>query len=59
MTNLLPLFTANLLPILLTAGFGFLLSRYVEIDPKTVSCGSDREKGRAAAETGNIFLRAS
>lgn len=37
MTNLLPLFTANLLPILLTAGFGFLLSRYVEIDPKTVS----------------------
>ena len=36
MTNLLPLFTANLLPILLTAGFGFLLSRYVEIDPKTL-----------------------
>ena len=37
MENLLPLFSANLLPILITAGAGFLLGRYIELDPRTIS----------------------
>jgi len=37
MAELLPLFSANLLPILITAGLGFLLSRTLQLDPKTVS----------------------
>jgi predicted permease len=37
MSKLLPLFSANLLPILITAGLGFLTSRTIALDPKTVS----------------------
>ena len=37
MTGLIPLFNANLLPILITAGFGFLLSKIVDLSPKTIS----------------------
>lgn len=37
MPNLLSLFSANLLPILIIAGLGFLLVKTQEIDPKTVS----------------------
>ncbi len=37
MTGLIPLFNANLLPILITAGLGFLLSRTIDLNPKTVS----------------------
>lgn len=37
MTGLIPLFTANLLPILITAGLGFLLSKTVDLNPKTIS----------------------
>ena len=37
MSDLLPLFSANLLPILITAGLGFLLSRTLELNPKTIS----------------------
>ena len=37
MADLLPLFSANLLPILITAGLGFLLSKTLQLDPKTVS----------------------
>lgn len=35
--NFLPLFSANLLPILITAGLGFILNRTLRLDPKTVS----------------------
>lgn len=37
MSSLIPLFTANLLPILITAGLGFLLSKAIDLSPKTVS----------------------
>ncbi|MFC1936358.1 AEC family transporter [Chloroflexota bacterium] len=37
MTALLSLFTNNLLPIFLTAGAGYLLSRYTELDARTLS----------------------
>ena len=37
MTNLLPLFSANLLPILIIAGLGYLLNKTIGLDPKTVS----------------------
>ena len=37
MTGLIPLFTANLLPILITAGFGFLLSKVIDLNAKTIS----------------------
>ncbi|KAA3648075.1 MAG: AEC family transporter [Chloroflexi bacterium] len=37
MQALLPLFTANILPIFLTAGAGFLLGRFVDVEPRTVS----------------------
>ena len=37
MTTLLPLFSANLLPILITAGLGFVLSKTIDLDPKTIS----------------------
>jgi predicted permease len=37
MSGLIPLFTANLLPILITAGFGYLLSKTVDLSPKTIS----------------------
>jgi hypothetical protein len=35
--NLISLFNANLLPILIMAGLGFLVSKTLELDPKTVS----------------------
>jgi len=37
MTGLIELFNANLLPILITAGLGFLLSKTIDLNPKTVS----------------------
>lgn len=37
MSNLLSLFSANLLPILLIAGLGFLLVKTQSIDPKSIS----------------------
>lgn len=37
MTNLFQLFSANLLPILITAGLGFLVNKTLKLDPKTVS----------------------
>lgn len=37
MENLLPLFSANILPILITAGLGLLLSKTIELDPRTLS----------------------
>ena len=37
MSTLLPLFSANLLPILITAGLGFVVSKTIDLDPKTVS----------------------
>ena len=37
MPSLLPLFSANILPIFLTAGAGFLLGRFIEIEPRTIS----------------------
>ncbi len=37
MNNLLPLFSYNILPIFLVASAGFLLSRSIEIDPRSVS----------------------
>jgi predicted permease len=37
MTGLIPLFNANLLPILITAGLGYLLSKTIELNPKTIS----------------------
>ena len=37
MQALLPLFTANILPIFLTAGAGFLLGRFIEVEPRTIS----------------------
>jgi predicted permease len=37
MSGLISLFNANLLPILITAGLGFVLSRTVDLNPKTVS----------------------
>ena len=37
MSGLIPLFNANLLPILITAGLGYLLSRTIDLNPKTVS----------------------
>ncbi|MBN2045585.1 MAG: AEC family transporter [Anaerolineales bacterium] len=37
MSGLIPLFNANLLPILITAGLGYLLSKTIELSPKTVS----------------------
>lgn len=37
MNSLLSLFSLNILPILLTAGAGYLLEKTIELDPKTVS----------------------
>lgn len=37
MSSMLSLFGQNILPILLTAGAGFLLGKTLEIDPKTIS----------------------
>ena len=37
MSNLFQLFSANLLPILITAGLGFLVNKTLKLDPKTVS----------------------
>lgn len=37
MQNLLPLFSANLLPILILAGLGFLMVRVQNLDPKPIS----------------------
>lgn len=37
MASLLPLFSANILPILITAGAGFLLGRTTQVDPRTLS----------------------
>ena len=37
MENLLPLFSSNILPILITAGLGFVLAKTVELDPRTLS----------------------
>jgi len=36
-SNLVQLFSANLLPILITAGLGFLVNKTLHLDPKTVS----------------------
>lgn len=37
MSTLLQLFSANILPILITAGLGLLLVKTIELDPRTVS----------------------
>ena len=37
MSQLLPLFSENILPIFLIAGAGFLLGHFLEIDPRSVS----------------------
>ena len=37
MSSMLSLFSQNILPILLTAGAGFLLGKFLDIDPKTIS----------------------
>jgi predicted permease len=37
LTNLLTLFANNILPIFLAAGAGYLISRYLQIDPRSVS----------------------
>ena len=37
MTNLLTLFANNILPIFLAAGAGYLVSKYLHIDPRSVS----------------------
>ena len=37
MLNFLPLFSANLLPILLTASLGFIINKALHLDPKTIS----------------------
>jgi predicted permease len=37
MSSLLLLFSTNLLPILITAGLGFIVSKTIDLDPKTVS----------------------
>ncbi|NIW46790.1 MAG: hypothetical protein GWN30_19150 [Gammaproteobacteria bacterium] len=37
MTKLIPLFSANLLPILIIAGLGFLINKTLNLDPKTLA----------------------
>lgn len=37
MSGLIPLFNANLLPILIIVGLGFLLSKTIDLSPKTIS----------------------